>query len=57
MSRPHAGLVLSLELAAKVQALYKQGHTYLAIAKALGASYGAVYRAVNKVGGYAGAKQ
>ena len=57
MSRPHgSGLALPLEIVPTLRALYKQGHTYLAIAKILGASYSAVYRAVNKIGGYSGVK-
>ena len=57
MSRPHGSrLALPLEIVPTLQALYQQGHTYLAIAKFLGASYSAVYRAVNKIGGYSGAR-
>jgi len=56
MSRPRgSGLALPLEVVPTLQALYKQGHTYLAIANALGMSESSVYRAVNKIGPYSGA--
>ncbi len=55
MSRPiGSGRVFTPATIPTLQALYRQGHTYHAIAKSIGASYSTVYRACNGLGVYAG---
>ncbi len=56
MSRPHTAdalRIFSFETIPTLQALYKQGHTFQAIANSLGVSYATVYRAINQIESYA----
>lgn len=57
MTRPHISEQLrkfNPATLATLDALRKQGRTYLAIAQSLGVGYSTVYRAINRINTYKG---